>query len=322
MLFESIHTYSIAQQLYSPSQTIVIGLSGGPDSLFLLHYLAYEQKAGRIKKVIAAHLDHQWRENSASDVLFCKHACEQLDIEFVSSALAELDFSCKKGSKEEIGRLARRHFLEFVLKEKKADVIALAHHLEDQEETFLIRLIRGSSLTGLIGMRPKAGIYIRPLLETSKAAILDYLNAHAISYLTDPTNVHFEHLRNRIRATVLPALKSVDSRFDQNFLVTINRLRETEDFLEALTASTFESISTFEDNHYILDSAALLQAPLVMQYRTLMYWMIKENVPFTPSQAFLNEIIRFLKTTESKQHTIHENWKLVKKKNTVWIQMQ
>lgn len=320
MIFSTISSLIEPHNLIEHNVSIVVGLSGGPDSLFLLHYLHDLRTQGRISKLIAAHLDHQWRSNSASDVVFCKNACDALEIEFVAGQLSQLSFPKKNdGSKEEIGRRARRFFLESVRQEYGADCIALAHHLQDQEETFFIRLVRGSSLTGLIGMRHKNGHYIRPLLEISKTDIVSYLETNNIPYLIDPTNEQPDFLRNRIRATVLPALQSVDERFDQNFLVTLNRLRATEELLESITTSTFETIACIKDGTRGLDTSALLALHPAMRYRILMHWLIQENVSFSPAQSFLDEILRFLNMPQSKEHAIHEKWKLVKTKNHISI---
>src|SRR5579859_4278080 len=139
--------------LIPDNHKIVVGLSGGPDSIFLLHLLADIRTQKNIT-LIAAHLDHQWRSNSAEDVIFCKKACDDLGIPFVSAQASDLSVAIKpNGSKEEVGRKLRRAFLESVAQQHNAHAIALAHHLQDQEETFLIRLIRGTTLSGLIGMR-------------------------------------------------------------------------------------------------------------------------------------------------------------------------
>src|SRR5260221_9609791 len=142
----------------------------------------------------------------------------------------------------------RRYFFEKVLQEHNADCIALAHHAQDQEETFFIRLIRGSSLTGLTAIKAKHGHYIRPLLETNKSDILAWLHENNIPYATDTTNDSSDYLRNRIRMNVLPALRTCDDRFATNFLSTLNRLQSTEQFLEQLTLKTFEDISYIQTN--------------------------------------------------------------------------
>lgn len=293
-----------------------MGLSGGPDSMMLLHMLAQLRDKGVIKTLIAAHLDHEWRTDSKQDLLFCSDVSTKINVQFVSAKFSDFEHSIKdQGSKEAMARDARRIFFEQVRNEYKADLIALGHHLQDQEETFLIRLIRGTSSTGLCAMWPKNGCYIRPLLETSKANILAYLKASNIDYLTDPTNASADFLRNRIRNTVLPALHEADDRFDQNFLATLTRLQMTEQFLETLTEQTYEKL-------YIdtgISRTKLLAQPLIIQYRILMHFLCAHNVAFPPSQSFLDELLRFIKGPEGGSHTAHHGWKLIKKAQIISI---
>lgn len=297
---------------------IILGLSGGPDSLYLLHSLASLLEQGKISYLLAAHLDHEWRTNSAADVAFCQKACESLGIPFVSKKLSQLDISLS-GSKEEMGRTARRFFLEKVRIEHNADLIALGHHAQDQEETFFIRLIRGAGLSGLCAMRPINGVYIRPLLTLNKHEIVSWLDNNGISYLIDSTNESDSFLRNRIRKTVLPALQECDSRFSQNFLQTLHRLQETESYLEDLTQNLFTLMTHTDKGCHTVSLDQFLKQPRVMQYRLLMHWLCIANVPFPPSHSFLDEIIRFLQQPGSKEHALHESWKIVKKKNQAWI---
>lgn len=317
-LFEHIEHFISDHQLIKSGSSIILGFSGGPDSLFLLHFLVHFQRQHDIK-IIAAHLDHQWRPDSNNDVFFCKQAAEQLNIPFISARMSDLPTAITtKGSKEEIGRKARRYFLEQVRKEHNADLIALAHHAQDQQETFFIRLIRGTSLTGLCGMRPKYGVFIRPLLETNKNDIVAYLKEHTIPFLIDPSNESPEFLRNRIRATVLPALQECDKRFDDNFLMTIHRLQETEDYLQLLTHIVFEKIMLKDEETSTLDLSLLLEQPKAMQNRLLVYWLVAAKVPFTPTESFLEEIMRFIRQPGSKTHSIG-TWKLIKSKNKLSI---
>ncbi len=309
---------TINKTLFSEGSSIVLGLSGGPDSIYLLHQLVQLRSNNAIKEIIATHLDHEWRTNSAEDVAFCKDACAALNVPFVSEKLSQLNQTFK-GSQEEIGRNARRYFLEQVRTKHNADLIALGHHLQDQEETFLIRLIRGTSLSGLCAMWEKKGHYVRPLLWMNKKNILEWLDSSHIEYLIDPSNESNSFLRNRIRKNVIPALQQGDERFDQNFMQTIKRLQDTENYLEKQTIALFEALSQKENKHLILDIPKLLAEPEAMQYRLLVHWLCQENVSFPPSQSFLDEILRFLKQPESKEHAIHPGWALVKKKNALWI---
>jgi len=174
-LINKIWNFVQKHNLLPPGSRVVLGLSGGPDSVFLLHFLANLWRKGIIE-LVAAHLDHQWRPESAQYELFCQKVAHELGIKCISAQVSELTFPFKiEGSKEELGRTMRRYFLEKVCAEEQANCIALAHHLQDQEETFFIRLLRGTTLTGLSGMWPKHGLYIRPLLETNKDDIISYM---------------------------------------------------------------------------------------------------------------------------------------------------
>ncbi|MEX0940493.1 MAG: tRNA lysidine(34) synthetase TilS [Candidatus Babeliales bacterium] len=316
---QDIHDFIDRYHLLPPNNTVILGLSGGPDSVFLLHILYEFHKIGRIK-LIAAHLDHEWRTDSAQDVTFCKEKTEALNIPFIHEKASNLPDSLqKKGSKEEIGRRMRRYFLQKVQEEYNADLIALGHHAQDQEETFFIRLIRGATLSGLTGMKPRDGVYVRPLLQTNKTDIINYLNIHTISYLIDPSNESPSFLRNRIRLSVLPALRTCDERFDANFLRTMHNLQQTESFLVDLTQQSFKTIAHLKENTWIIDIDSLYKLHPFMQLRAIMHWLISERVPFTPTERFLEEIKRFLFSAEKKEHQIHHAWAIVKKGQSALI---
>lgn len=318
-LFQTIDAYSQTHNLIPPGSKIIIGLSGGPDSVYLMHYLASKQKEDALT-LIAAHLDHAWRSESGNDAHFCQKLAQELGIPFISRKLSELDLNLtNNGSKEEMGRKARRYFFEQIKKDENADFIALAHHAQDQQETFFIRLIRGSSLSGLAAMKPKDGAYIRPLLEIQKTEIIKYLKEQNIAYLIDPSNESAAYLRNRIRSKVIPALKLVDHRFDQNFEISLKRLQDTEEFLQSLMQETFQHISQKQNDKITIDIEKLLTLNPVLQYRILLHWLCTEKVKFPPSQSFFDEMLRFLKTNESKEHQVHQSWSIVKNKNQTYI---
>jgi len=319
-LFKRITDFSEKYNLFPEGSKVVLGLSGGPDSVFLFYYLLDLIKQKKITLVVA-HLDHEWRKGSDQDEQFCRKLAHEHDIEFVSAKLSELDKKLKKtGSQEELGRKARRYFLQKVCKDTGADLIALAHHLNDQEETFLIRLIRGATLSGLACMRSKYDEYVRPLLSVTKDEILKYLEDKGISYLVDPSNQEDSFLRNRIRNNVLPELHKVDERFDHNFLKTLNNIQETENFLEKLTVSEFDKISLVEDKKTFINLDLFFQLDPFMQKRILLYWMCREKVPFSPSLGLLEEILRVACQQGSKKHQVHQSWFLVKKKNQLCIE--
>jgi tRNA(Ile)-lysidine synthase len=318
-MFTEIESYCTKHELIKSGSTIVIGLSGGPDSVFLLLFLVSIRKAYNLT-LIATHLDHGWRVNSGNDVVFCANLCAQYNILYEPTHLQQLNLSFKKnGSSEEFGRKARRTLFEMIARKHNADSIALGHHADDQQETFFIRLVRGTTLSGLISMKPQEGIYIRPLLQTYKKDILNYLENNGITYLIDPTNESDVYLRNRIRNHVLPALKSCDERFDNNFLRTINSLSEAEKTLTDLTKFYYESMVTTTNNVQNIDLKTLLSHSEYLQKRIIVMWIIAHKVPFTLTEKLLDEILRFLRQPDDKAHHISTEWKIVKKNNLAHI---
>lgn len=343
LLFKQINAFSKQHNLIPDNARIVIGLSGGPDSVFLAHFLASLKKLQSID-IIAAYLDHQWRQESAQDAQFCADLCAKLGISFVSATISELNLHItNNGSKEAFARKARRFFFEQVRNQYDATAIALAHHAQDQQETFFIRLIRGAGTAGLAAIYPKAAIYIRPLLETNKSDIVNYLTQHEIPFLTDPTNTSLNFLRNRIRHFVIPALHATDQRFDHNFQRTVHNLHTTEQFLANITESIFSQITatTQAHNKIMLNSILFQQQHPLIQHRIVMHLLIIEQVPFTPTQHFVQEIIRFIatphtsihakqysattarfgsKSKSTKIHRMHPTWQLVKNGVFVFVE--
>lgn len=319
-IFDTVARYSRAHGLLTGKPTIILGLSGGPDSLFLLHFLANQQAAGALH-LIAAHLDHGWRPDSYKDIEFCRSACQALGVPFTTAHAKEFAIQVKyEGSQEEVGRRLRRLFFEQVRQEHHADLIALAHHADDQEETFFIRLVRGSSLSGLVGMRPRAGHYIRPLLCITKHDIITYLGQHNIPYLIDPTNTHDTFLRNRIRTNVLPALKEADSRVSTTFARTLEHLQATELFLEKIAHEQYQQVVTTTQNTHYLNIRSFMTLDAVLQHRILLQWFCAYDVAFPVHHGFFNEVLRFLSSPRGGTHHAHPHWSLVKKSSTAHLQ--
>lgn len=386
--------YFIGQhQLIGAGQTVIVGLSGGPDSVFLLHAMHQLLPILNIK-LVAAHLDHGWRITSSHDVAFCKALCKKLGIEFISAHASEFAHIKKNGSQEEYGRQLRRAFFNRVTqqindRDAVEPLIALAHHQDDQVETFFIRLIRGTGLQGLACMKPRHGNYIRPLLCVSKAEIVEFLTQHDINYLLDETNTSDVYLRNRIRSSVIPSLVAADKRFVASCLKSVEHLAEADDFIETLTAQALKEVRasplmahriqqdftghgeatsrkssppmvfakklvrhSFSDGgyrtmpretktsqkalcdvtHSIQPSSVVpenvtaldlkkfkVQHPFI-QRRVLMSWLIQHKVTFTPTAAFLDELMRFILSDRGGKHRVHEGWSLVKKQQRVWIE--
>lgn len=294
---------------------VIIGLSGGPDSVALVHLMA-NFCAQRSIRLIAAYLDHGWRAESAHDADWCNNLCRSLSIEFVSNHIDEFrNKLVMNGSKEEYARNARRLMFEQVANEVNATVIALAHHQNDQEETFFIRLVRGASLTGLTGMKPVDGRYIRPLLAATKQEIIEYLEAHRIDYLIDQTNQSADYLRNRIRNHVIPTLKACDKRFEKTLSTTMARLALTEEYLAQETDKLYHAITL----NNVLNCRLLKDIHPIMRHRIILKWLCAHTVKFPVSQAFLDEIERYLLAGTARTHQVNQVWSIQKKHHRATI---
>lgn len=317
-LEKKVSMFCAQHNLIKPQSTIIVGLSGGPDSVCLLTMLKnFESSHGL--KLIAAHLDHGWRENSAQDAQFCKDFALKNNVQYVQAQAADISIAKKyNGSQEELGRFLRRQFFQNIAQEYAADAIALAHHQDDQQETFFMRMMRGASLTGLSSMRPLDGLYIRPLLDLYKQEILEYLAQENVPYVLDDTNENTAFLRNAIRHNVIPALRTSDERFDKTFHKTLNHIQQTEEFLERIAQHHFREITSENDGLLLLDGGKFLSIDPFLQHRLILLWLCKAQVPFTPSTAFFDEIVRFFKN-KNKQHQIHQSWYILKNKNMIEI---
>ncbi|MFQ5606926.1 MAG: tRNA lysidine(34) synthetase TilS [Candidatus Zixiibacteriota bacterium] len=194
---------------FREGQSVLIGLSGGADSVTLLHLMARLSERIHLNLSVC-HINHHLRgDESDSDSAFCDELCEQLEIPFiqVDIEIAELARRRKVGL-EEAGRLARYAIFEEIARQDEIDLIALGHHADDQVETILFRLFRGTGPDGLSGIPARRGRIVRPLLEFSRAQILDFLLDNKLDHRVDSSNLDETFTRNYIRSAILPEIES------------------------------------------------------------------------------------------------------------------
>ncbi len=221
-----------------PGSAVLIAVSGGADSVALLR-LFCAVRTERKLRLCAAHLNHGIRGDAAAgDAAFVAALCESLA---VPCALGERDVpalaALRKAGLEDAARCARYDFLEAARAEAGADCIALAHHAEDQAETVLLHLLRGSGLAGLTGMRPVSGALIRPLLGVHRQALRDYLRDIGQDWREDATNADPSLARNRLRIETLPALAAAAPNLIDRLGGMAARLALDEDCLRQALAA-------------------------------------------------------------------------------------
>ncbi|MGF7017819.1 tRNA(Ile)-lysidine synthase [Lachnospiraceae bacterium PF1-21] len=237
---QKIEKYMKEQQMLSKGDRVVIGLSGGPDSVCLFSVLN-ELKAVLELELIAVHLNHQLRGAAATaDEEFVTALCQEHQVELVVERADVKAYGClHKLSSEEAGRKLRHQLFQETLEKYGANKIALGHHMDDNAETFLLNLCRGSGVLGLTGIKPVSFPYIRPLLCVQKEEIMTYLEGRGLAYVIDETNCEDEYTRNKIRNHVLPYLT------EQVNQQTILHINESANRLEALAAFAREALSPY-----------------------------------------------------------------------------
>jgi tRNA(Ile)-lysidine synthase len=204
----------------APLHRLVVALSGGADSVALLDALVALRKR-RTLELVAAHLDHGLRNESADDARFCEELCQRLGVAIrIGHADVRARAARERRGLEDAARRERYLFLRSVHREEDADAIATAHTRDDQAETLILRLLRGSGRVGLGAMRARTRGIVRPLLTVSRLEVLAYLEERGLSWREDPTNADPRHLRNRVRHELLPYL---ESRFNPRIKETLAR---------------------------------------------------------------------------------------------------
>jgi tRNA(Ile)-lysidine synthase len=227
--------------LFTTDDTLIVAISGGADSTALLDLLINLPGYNNLK-LIAAHLNHCLRgSESDADEEFCRLLAAKFGIHF---EVCRVDVNALAASYrlnlEDAGRQARIRFLDEICNKYCAAVVVLAHHADDQAETVLMRLLRGSGMTGLSGMsyRNVRG-YVRPLLDVSRADIEQYLRKRDLSWREDASNKDTTYLRNRIRHELLPLLETYNPAIRSNLIATASIITADERVLEDLTDKTF-----------------------------------------------------------------------------------
>nr|WP_296064785.1 tRNA lysidine(34) synthetase TilS [uncultured Mediterraneibacter sp.] len=210
---KKVEQYIEQYQMIGRGDRIVTGVSGGADSVCLLFVLCELRKKLGFE-VIVCHVNHQLRAEAAEqDEAYVEELCRKLDVPFrIFHENVELIAKNGKKSLEEAGRIVRRNAFETVCRESGANKIATAHHKNDNAETVLLNLARGSGLQGMCGIRPVYGKRIRPLLCLTRKEIEEWLEEEQISYCTDETNEEDEYTRNRIRHKILPVMEQEINR--------------------------------------------------------------------------------------------------------------
>lgn len=238
--------------------TVIVAVSGGADSAVLLHLLNRLKEELSLKLVVC-HLNHNLRgRESTRDMSFVKALAAKLGLRFAGKTLAKGELK-GAGSLQDAAREKRYAFLEETARKYRAEKVALGHTMDDQAETVLMRLLKGSSLKGLSGIAFVRGPYVRPLLDVPRKEIEEYAAANGVAYVTDSSNLTDKYLRNDIRLNLIPYLRK---NYNPNIIETLARtasaLASDNDYLERETRRVLpEAVLDRKKDRIMLDRERL-----------------------------------------------------------------
>ncbi len=242
---------------YQQGETILIGVSGGADSIALLHVL----HAGNLP-IAVAHVNYGLRGNeSDEDEKFVADFCAQLHIPFYVKTTNKESLSELSPNLQDAARSFRYQFFTELVSLESMSWCAVAHNSDDQLETLLIHLMRGSGLRGLSGIQKKNGFFIRPLLDFSRQEIETYLSEHKIAWRNDSSNETDDYLRNRIRHHLVPVIKKIDERNGQGLNHSIEQLASSRKLLSSLALPWIEKIISNQRKARHINKKLLAQSP-------------------------------------------------------------
>ncbi len=226
----------------------VLAISGGVDSMVLANLFLINNL-----KFSIAHCNFQLRgKESDDDELFVNKWCLEKDIKLYNKKFSTEDYCKNKKLTIQMGARELRYewFKELINKEKH-DFIVTAHHIDDQLETFIINSIRGTGIDGLVGIPDKINKIVRPLLMISKDQIIEYSKVNKINYREDSSNDKEDYLRNKIRHSVIPYLKSDDDNVLLKFKTTIENLNSTKIFVQKVISKVRDRVFIYEGENII-----------------------------------------------------------------------
>lgn len=274
-ILETINKYNLIQN----GDKIVVGVSGGPDSISLINVLNEIRNDKNISlefDLVAAHINHNIREESKEDEAFVVNYCKKNGIEFyVLNIDIERKAKNEKIGTEEAGRNARYKFFEEILEKTKSNKIATAHTANDSAETVIMNMMRGSGTSGLKGIRPiRDNKFIRPLIETTRDEIEKYCEKYKLNPRIDKTNFENDYTRNKVRNILIPLIKE---KFNPNIIMTVNRLsdiiNEENEYLDNLAKQKYKEILLEENigKQIVLDLKTFNKQDLVIKKRLILH---------------------------------------------------
>ena len=312
-LFREILNINKKYNLIENNDIIVVGFSGGPDSVFLVEMLKKLQHFFNFK-IYLVHINHLLRgEDADSDENFSFEYAKKNNLEIFIKRIPVKEIAKEIGKTlEEVGREERYKFFSEIYEKVGATKIATAHNKDDQIETFLFRLIRGTSLQGLEGIKIKNNNVIRPISEIYKKDILEYLNKNEIQYKIDKTNFENEFTRNSIRLDLIPFIEErYNIKFKDKIFSLIEEIRENNQN-NSLNLSDYVN----SENKIILEKMKFLSN--FDKKNLLSLFLNKKNIEINRNK--IDEINSLIKSNGTKKIDLDKSYRIVKDYTYLYIE--
>ncbi len=270
------------------ANSVTVALSGGADSVCLLHIL-YSLKDSLGITLSAAHLNHNLRgEESDRDEQYVRNLCERLNVPLI---VGSADIKAEAEKRGESIELAARNIRYEFLKQNASGPVATAHTASDNLETVIYNTARGSGTRGMGGIPPVRDIYIRPLIECTRSEVEEYLSENGLGFVTDSSNLSDEYNRNFIRHKIIPAIKQINPSVEQTVAAASEALREDADFIEGMATKIYAIIGKGDS----LDAELLKEQHPAVAKRVLAM-LHKENTGATPDSFHIKGMYDILKS--------------------------
>ncbi len=332
MLEEKILNTITKYKMIESGDSIVIGVSGGPDSMCLLQALIQIKEKKKLNyKIYVAHINHGLRKEAEGETKYVQDFCAKNNIEcFVKKENVEKIAKEQKIGTEEAGRKLRYSFFEEIKNKTKSNKIAIAHNLNDKVETILMNIIRGTGTNGLTGIEPiRNNLYIRPLIEIERKEIEKYCEENKLEPKIDKTNFENIYTRNKVRNLLIPYIKK---EFNPNIVDAIDKLSkistEEQNYLNKLVNNIYSNLLLEENinkeakhNQIILDLKKFNTQDLVIKRKVILYTIRKvygntNNI----AKIHIDDIVKMCeKNIGNKYLTPHKNIKVYVKKGKIFF---
>jgi tRNA(Ile)-lysidine synthase len=270
-LYQHVRRTIRHHRLCPPGSRVVIGLSGGSDSVALALILRDLSEHDPFAVVGLAHLNHRMRPTADRDEAFCRNFAAAIHVPLEVESIDVAGYAAtQRLSREDAARRLRYDFLHRAAMTVGADRVAVGHTRDDQAETFLLKLVRGAGLTGLAGIHPQRGEVIRPLLDVARVDLRRFLESRGQQWVDDESNEDIENPRNRIRHRVLPELNQAYPSAASAIARTAGLIREDGQWLDELSRNRYEILVSRTSVGFQVDAQALLAEPAPVRRRVVL----------------------------------------------------